>query len=543
MASEPPPPPRSGGLSLYANLLESSGDSSTAISRAPVVFKQPEDKSDANAAPKKTVDPALRFQPIRRPVVGQKKAAKPTMTFPKTVSTNTAVAPSTAPVQASKNDIPQTQAPQLAAEEHAPSAKPTLADFAATIDEDAMYYGTGEPKRKRKKKKKKDEPVETDWDELYDPARPTNVEEYLRSDERIREVREWKDKVLYRHKLQRQSSRDKNHDQRSYYSEDEENEYGARDSKPKNIAFAPPPSYGAVPPPPPDTTPTANVPDDATGDDAYARRLAMSTGIHLPTQSLVQPPPPLPSPPPPPSVDEQRHVISGAPVRYAQPEPTAMDEDDICSPSHAPQLVAQPGDDDHSLSTDTAPDAPKSNRPGQVGFAERLMSKYGWSKGSGLGVDGSGIINPLAVKVEKRSKSIKSDPMRRFGGGGSGSAKIVGGNVSQETRERQEAESLGKMSRVVVLQGMLDGMTEEELEAELREGELQQDIGGECGEKYGRVERLHVQMEGERQVWIKFTEAISALRAVNALQGRIFNGNPIKAKFFDEDKFEQRDLS
>jgi hypothetical protein len=39
-------------------------------------------------------------------------------------------------------------------------------------------------------------PRETDWDELYDPARPTNVEEYLRSEERVREVRDWK-AVLY----------------------------------------------------------------------------------------------------------------------------------------------------------------------------------------------------------------------------------------------------------------------------------------------------------------------------------------------------------
>ena len=67
----------------------------------------------------------------------------------------------------------------------------------------SMLYNTVEKRarggRKKKKKKAEEAPIETDWDELYDPSRPTNVDEYLRSDERIREVREWKG-LLYKHK-------------------------------------------------------------------------------------------------------------------------------------------------------------------------------------------------------------------------------------------------------------------------------------------------------------------------------------------------------
>lgn len=40
-------------------------------------------------------------------------------------------------------------------------------------------------------------------------------------------------------------------------------------------------------------------------------------------------------------------------------------------------------------------------------------------------------------------------------------------------------------------------------------------------------------------VFIKFTSQLSALRAVNALEGRIFNGNTIIARFFDAEKFDQ----
>ena len=52
MASNPPPKPKAG-LSLYANLLDSPGQSSSSgatITAAPVTFKQPESAPDDSAA-------------------------------------------------------------------------------------------------------------------------------------------------------------------------------------------------------------------------------------------------------------------------------------------------------------------------------------------------------------------------------------------------------------------------------------------------------------------------------------------------------------
>jgi len=40
-------------------------------------------------------------------------------------------------------------------------------------------------------------------------------------------------------------------------------------------------------------------------------------------------------------------------------------------------------------------------------------------------------------------------------------------------------------------------------------------------------------------VFVKFTSQLSALRAVNALEGRVFNGNVIRARFFDSEAFEE----
>lgn len=126
-------------------------------------------------------------------------------------------------------------------------------------------------------------------------------------------------------------------------------------------------------------------------------------------------------------------------------------------------------------------DAPRSLRPGQKGFAERLMSKYGWSKGSGLGASGSGIVNPLRVQLEKQKKKPDSEGGGFVGPGGRG--KIIGGRKKGGLDADPEDGKFGAMSEVVVLRGMVDGM---DLDAEVEgagDGGLIQEIGEECGEK------------------------------------------------------------
>lgn len=395
-------------------------------------------------------------------------------------------------------------------------AKSRLADWVPT-EEDEYMYGTGEKRarggRRKKKKKTEEIPAETDWDEIYDPSRPTNVDEYLRSDERIREVREWKD-LLYKH-------RRRDDDRRRSWSSEEE------DSRPAQNQFAPPNSYSFAPPPP--SPPRASLPDDKTGDDAYARRLAMSQG-NVPPPPRESTPPPPPPPPPSAALEPESATISRAPVRYTQPEPPSesrappepdamdVDEDDYVPPE---------------LATEGTPEA-RTSLPGKKGFAARLMAKYGWSKGQGLGAESSGILQPLRVQVEKRKKKPDSE-----GGGWAepgGRGRIIGSKTGTGTQSESSGGKFGPMSNVVVLRNMLDGM--EDLQGEIVSG-LGQEIGEECGDKYGRVERLYIDIEG-RRVYIKFTDQVSALRAVNALDGRIFAGNTIQPQFYDLDKFEQK---
>lgn len=212
--------------------------------------------------------------------------------------------------------------------------------------------------------------------------------------------------------------------------------------------FAPPSNYSFAPPPM--DPPTRPPPDNNADSDSYSPP---------PVISKSHPPPPPPT----------SGAISRAPVRYNLPAPPS---DIPASEAELEKALQQEAEEEEEE------EAPRSLRPGQQGFAERLLSKYGWSKGTGLGADGSGIINPLRVQLEKRKKKSDAEGggFRDLGGRG----KIIGG---QKKVVDDEAGRFGPMSQVIVLRGMVDGM---DLDAEVEgsgDGGLMQEIGDECGEK------------------------------------------------------------
>ncbi|CAG8005850.1 unnamed protein product [Penicillium olsonii] len=502
MTSEQGKGPPKGGMSLYANLLGDS-DAPGTISRAPVVFKQSsesESQAEDSTAKKQQLNTAsLRFQPTKRPQQASQKP-KPKHAFPKA-------------------------APQPTPNQPSVSVKSTVADWTSREEDDHEYYAGNKRQRGGRKKRKKNPHeqvhVAEDWDAPYDPTWPTNYQEYRHSDEKISEVREWKDH-LYRHRMRRSPTQDSD-------SEGDAQPTNKQFAPPSS--FAPPPNINDVPPPPPPT----DVPNDASGEDAFARRAALAQSTH------TQPPPPPPEEPyqiPRPDIPPAQPkpldtfqpssaTISRAPVRYNLPPPP---EDIPASEAELEAALAQEEQD----AGEPNEGAPRSNRPGQQGFAERLLSKYGWTKGTGLGATGSGMVKPLQVQVEKRKKRPDSE------GGGfvtpAGRGKIIGSK-----RSDQYESKFGPMCEVIILWGMLDGIDiDSELESS-HDGGLMQDIGEECNEKYGTVERVFIARNAGNPVpvFVKFVSPLSALRAVNALEGRLFNGNVIVARFFDREKFDQ----
>ncbi|KAK6600631.1 G-patch domain-containing protein [Botrytis cinerea] len=463
--------PARNGLSLYANLLDPSSSDTPGSITKGPVVFNP---VEDEASKKPQIDAAaLRFQPTRRPQLSQKPKAKPS--FPKAaIASLNATEPSN--VTVAKSTLSNTAKP---------ASKSTLADWAAD-DDDVNGFYVGEKRqrggRKRRKKNREEQAVAQDW-------------------------------TIFTTLHGQITTKSINIVMRRFESDDEES------YRPKiGNQFAPPPNYSFAPPPI-DSPPKNH--SKSPQSDSYSPTLA--------AESNPPPPPPEDQPLPPP-VPSLAGAISRAPVRYNLPPAPS---DLPASEAELDKAFADEVDGEDEEEADE--NAPKSLRPGQKGFAERLMSKYGWSKGSGLGADGSGMITPLQVKLDKRKK--KSDAE---GGGfrdAGGRGKIIGG---KKVVKEDEAGRFGPMSEVIVLRGMVDNMDlDEEVEGS-GDGGLMQEIGDECGEKYGRVERVYIDRQSApAKVFVKFTNQLSALRAVNALEGRIFNGNTISALFYDTETFEK----
>lgn len=436
---------------------------------------------------------SLRFQPTKRPQLATQKP-KPKPAAQKAVPQTSIISN---PAEITTNAVGTTARPP---------PKNTLADWTADGDDDVNgFYGAEKRQRggrKKRKKNKEEAQIPQNWDDIYDPSRPNSYEEYKHSEEKISEIREWKDR-LYSHRIaSRRSSSLESEDDRYRPQMNSKSCCSLRGRllvtmvkeqfAPPAMSFAPPTSLNDTPPPPP--PPPAALHNDPTGEDAYARRLRLSLLASPPERppSPVQqsfesplPPPhahdntPPPPPPPPqsaPSAQTPAPTISRAPVRYNLP----------AAPSEIPKSEAElenalQKEEADEPEPEAEADAPRSLRPGQKGFAERLMSKYGWTKGSGLGASGSGIVNPLRAQVVKQKKKPDAEGGGFVGPGAMG--KIVGGTRKGGKNDGTEGGKFGAMSEVIVLRGMIDGM---DLDAELEgngDGGLMQEIGEECAEK------------------------------------------------------------
>lgn len=134
---------------------------------------------------------ALRFQPTKRAQVQPKNK-------PKVLSRPIAVKSSSSP-EKTQQDTSSTPAQ--------PVNKTTLADWTAEPEDGDFYAGQRirGGRKNKKRKKNKQEAERPQWDDNYDPTRPTSFEEYKHSEESAAEMNEWLDQ-LYAHRKRRTSS-------------------------------------------------------------------------------------------------------------------------------------------------------------------------------------------------------------------------------------------------------------------------------------------------------------------------------------------------
>ncbi|KAJ7109297.1 hypothetical protein C8R44DRAFT_986306 [Mycena epipterygia] len=278
-----------------------------------------------------------------------------------------------------------------------------------------------------------------------------------------------------------------------------------------------------------------------TGDEAYLRRVAMA--------SLSRPAPPSPPARPlsPPTLAYNPFAPPSVPPPPPGPPPSiaaALDARVKAAAAIAARLGALAGAAESAPAPPSA--EPPSKKPDPHGFAARLMAKWGHKEGQGLGVDGSGIVNALTVEQVSQGKSGKGKaqggpaaPTGKGIGVGSKMGKIINNNEDAKTRE--DRERFGEPSRVVVLTNMVG--------VEDLDDDLSEEIGDECS-KNGVVERVVVHLvnppppnpEDAVRIFVLFGGPVGAWKTVRELDGRFFGGRTTRARYFPEVMFAQHAL-
>uniref|UniRef100_A0A8C6PJV1 Splicing factor 45 n=1 Tax=Nothobranchius furzeri TaxID=105023 RepID=A0A8C6PJV1_NOTFU len=186
-----------------------------------------------------------------------------------------------------------------------------------------------------------------------------------------------------------------------------------------------------------------------------------------------------------------------------------------------------------------SPPLPSSSFLANMGgtVAHKIMQKYGFKEGQGLGKHEQGLSTALSVeKTSKRGgKIIVGDAAEK--------RKSQIRDANPKSPDSSDANPLTEIlknpTKVVLLRNMVGrGEVDEDLEGETKE---------EC-EKYGKVvkcvifEIAEVLDDEAVRIFLEFERVESAIKAVVDLNGRYFGGRVVKACFYNLDKFRVLDL-
>ncbi|KZC13575.1 PREDICTED: splicing factor 45 [Dufourea novaeangliae] len=197
--------------------------------------------------------------------------------------------------------------------------------------------------------------------------------------------------------------------------------------------------------------------------------------------------------------------------------------------------------------TDLPPPAPRQST--NMGYATssvaaKIMAKYGFKEGQGLGKKEQGM--SVALQVEKTSKRggrivgereqlMPPPPPVAVSPPPSQQAPL-----QQPSEEPSITEIMKCPSKVVLLRNMVGpGEVDEDLEPEVKD---------ECNTKYGDVARViihevaEVVPEEAVRIFVEFKRIESAIKAVVDLNGRFFGGRQVKAGFYSSEKLDNLQL-
>jgi len=211
------------------------------------------------------------------------------------------------------------------------------------------------------------------------------------------------------------------------------------------------------------------------------------------------------------------------------------------------------------------------NAPG-LGVAAKIMAKYGYKQGSGLGRSEQGMSQALTVEKTSRrggkiihekdlmpppmfGESFKAKPeesatppriedtVDEYGDPVVNTNTQEGGdqeNAAQNENKPSITDLMRNPSKVVLCQNMVGpGEVDEELEPEIKD---------ECEAKYGDVQKVvifeipNAAPEDAVRIFTEFKRVESAIKAVVDLNGRFFGGREVRASFYDVEKFKNLKL-
>lgn len=196
------------------------------------------------------------------------------------------------------------------------------------------------------------------------------------------------------------------------------------------------------------------------------------------------------------------------------------------------------------------PTKPQVNTYGGGSVAAKIMAKYGFKEGQGLGKQEQGM--SMALQVEKTSKrggriihEKEIMPPPAFANDNSPGEP----SITEIMKSPSKVGLFGfvlccwqlfNLFQVVLLRNMVGpGEVDDDLEPEVKD---------ECNTKYGDVGSVIIHEVPEQvpeeavRIFVEFKRIESAIKAVVDLNGRFFGGRQVKASFYDTEKFDNLQL-
>nr|CAG4635005.1 EOG090X0BIL [Alona affinis] len=194
--------------------------------------------------------------------------------------------------------------------------------------------------------------------------------------------------------------------------------------------------------------------------------------------------------------------------------------------------------DSPSSSSSSSAINPAAGGAGALGVAAKIMAKYGFREGQGLGRQQQGIAAALQVeKTSKRGGRIinDKDPIMPA------PPPPTSNSPAPPKVEPTIAEIMKNPSKVIYLRNMVGpGEVDADLEPETRD---------ECQAKYGDVNKVvifevpNVADDEAVRIFVEFKRMEAAIKAVIDLNGRFFGGRQVKAGFYNVERFLNMELN